>query len=117
MARFPRRARLLKPDDFKATFESGKREQQPLFSAVVAKGHGEQARLGLAVARKAVADAHDRNRIKRHIRESFRLNQHRLPFVDLVILPRTAAAQASAEELRLQLDKLWTRVAERWAKS
>ena len=117
MARFPRRARLLKPDDFKATFESGRREQQPLFTAVVASSQGEQARLGLAVAKKAVAEAHDRNRLKRHIRESFRLNQHRLPCVDLVILPRTAAAQAPAEELRLQLDKLWNRVAERWAKS
>ena len=117
MARFPRRARLLNPDDFKATFEAGKREQQPLFTAVVAQGHGEQARLGLAVAKKAVADAHDRNRIKRHIRESFRLNQHRLPSVDLVILPRTVAAKATADELRLQLDKLWARVAERWARS
>lgn len=117
MARFTRRARLLKPDDFKATFEGGKREQQPLFSAVVAAGHGEQPRLGLAVAKKAVADATDRNRIKRHIRESFRLNQHRLPAVDLVILPRTAAASAPAQELRDQLEKLWTRVAERWAKS
>jgi ribonuclease P protein component len=117
MARFPRRARLLKPDDFKAAFESGKREQMPLFSAVVCSGHGEQVRLGLAVARKAVAEAHDRNRIKRHIRESFRLNQHRLPFVDLVILPRTAAARAPAAELRQQLEKLWTRLAEKWPKS
>lgn len=116
MARFPRRARLLKPDDFKCTFEGGRREQQPLFSAVVAKGQGEQARLGLAVARKAVADSHDRNRIKRHIRESFRLNQHRLPCVDMVILPRTAAASAPAAELRLQLEKLWIRVTEKWPK-
>jgi ribonuclease P protein component len=117
MARFSRRARLLKPSDFKAAFENGKREQMGLFSAVVCDSKSGQARLGLAVARKAVAEAHDRNRIKRHIRENFRLNQHRLPIVDLVILPRTAAGRASAVELREQLEKLWTRLAEKWPKS
>ena len=116
MARFTRRARLLKPDDFKAAFENGKREQLPLFSAVASRGQGEQARLGLAVARKAIPAAHDRNRIKRHIRESFRHNQDRLPLVDVVILPRHAAAQAPASELRLQLDRLWTRLTEKWPK-
>lgn len=116
MARFPRRARLLRPDDFKAAFESGQREQLPLFTAVVRGNQIQQPRLGLAVARKAVPLAVTRNRIKRHVRESFRQNQNRLPNVDLVILPRPAAGKANAAELRHQLERLWTRLAEKWPK-
>lgn len=114
MARFPRRARLLRPGDFKAAFERGQREQLPLFSAVICGNTQAQPRLGLAVAKKAVRHATVRNRIKRNVRESFRLNQHRLPSVDMVILPRAAAATAPAQDLRQQLDKLWKRVTEKW---
>lgn len=117
MARFTRRARLLRPGDFKATFESGQREQLTLFSAVARGNDVQQPRLGLAVARKAVPHATVRNRIKRQIRESFRANQHRLPSLDLVILPRPSAGKAPNHELRLQLDKLWTRLTEKWPKS
>lgn len=116
MARFTRRARLLRPADFKAAFERGQREQLPLFSAVVCDSQQQQPRLGLAVARKAVPHAVTRNRIKRNVRESFRLNQARLPAVDLVILPRAAAGTAAAADLRTQLDKLWSRLIEKWPK-
>lgn len=117
MARFPRRARLLRPGDFKAAFESGKREQLPLFTAIIRGNELQLPRIGLAVARKAIPHATVRNRIKRNVRESFRLNQHRLPAVDMVILPRSAAGKAPPQELRLQLDKLWIRVTEKWPKS
>ncbi|MGH8115191.1 MAG: ribonuclease P protein component [Rhodanobacteraceae bacterium] len=113
-ARFPRRARLLRPDEFKTVFAGGKRESAPLFTVIVLRNELQHARLGLAVARKTIRHAVMRNRVKRHIRESFRQNQHRLPPVDLVFLPRTAAQDAAAATLRQQLQRLWTRIAEQW---
>ena len=59
-------------------------EQAPLklpFSH--AKNNLEHPRLGLTVAKKHLKRAHDRNRIKRLVRESFRLSQHNLPSCDL----------------------------------
>jgi ribonuclease P protein component len=113
MARFTRRARLLKPDEFKFVFENGRREQTPLFTAIAASNTVGQARLGLAIAKKNIAKANDRNRVKRHIRESFRYHQDDLPQVDIVILTRPAAQKETAAGLRLQLERLWTRLVAR----
>jgi ribonuclease P protein component len=43
------------------------------------------ARLGLVIPKKAVRHAVRRNRIRRWARETFRLNQHRLPSCDVVV--------------------------------
>lgn len=111
MARFARRARLLKPDEFKAAFERGRRINESVLAAVVCSNPHDHARLGLAVAKKSVPLATARNRIKRQVRESFRLHQHRLPAVDIVILTRPGILKAGAADLRSALDALWRRIA------
>jgi len=116
--RFPRGARLLKPDEFEKTFEQGRRHPAKFLSAVVANSSAQAgARLGLTVSKKTAARACDRNRLKRHIRESFRRNLQRLPAVDVVISARPGSAKASAAELRANLDHLWTRIAQACAVS
>lgn len=47
-----------------------------------------EARLGLIVAKKNVRLAVKRNRIKRVVRESFRLNQQNLETLDIIFLAR-----------------------------
>lgn len=111
MARFPRRARLLKPDEFSQAFAGGKRHSESGLTAIAAVNQQGQPRLGLAIAKKTVALASDRNRLKRQIRESFRLHQHLLPAVDIVLLSRPGCAQASVLQLRTRLERLWTRIA------
>lgn len=46
------------------------------------------SRIGLTVAKKNVKRAHERNRIKRLTRESFRLRQHELPPMDFVVVAK-----------------------------
>ena len=61
------------------------------------------SRLGLAVPRR-VGSAPVRNRIKRRLREIFRLHRHRLnPPHDVVVHVRPAAAQASFHELESEM--------------
>lgn len=112
MARFARRARMQKPGEFQAAFERGRRFNENLLAAVVTANDLNHPRLGLAVAKKNIPTAVARNRIKRHIRESFRFNQQRLPAADIVILPRAACLKATAPELRENLNRLWTRILE-----
>ena len=115
--RFPRRSRLLNPADFERVFKNGRRETTPLLTAVVATGVIDQARLGLAISKKQAALAVDRNRLKRQIRASFREAQHRLPACDIVIMAKPAARTRPRDEFNADLQKLWTRIAQRWSVS
>jgi len=68
-------------------------------------------RLGMAVATKVAGNSVRRNRLRRIVRESFRLHQHALPPVDIVVSARARAREASAPELRASLEALWQKVA------
>ena len=67
------------------------------------------ARLGLAVPKRQAAKAVERNRIKRVIREWFRINQHQFDMADFVVLLRRPLRRQS--ELRQALDQMLIDVA------
>ncbi len=52
-----------------------------------------------------------RNRIKRVIRESFRLHKDRLDGLDVVVINNPAAAIASNTDIAASLDSHWLRCA------
>lgn len=68
------------------------------------------ARLGIAIAKKIIPKATSRNRLKRIIRESFRLNQRTLPDLDIVIVI-TSRYFYNNQVLLCDLDKQWSRLA------
>ncbi len=105
---FPRTARLLTKADYRQAFSAGRKLSDRYFTLiVVCRGSGAGARLGLAVSRKHVRLAVGRSRLKRLIRESFRIHRPLLPDCDVVVLPRAAAAAASSPTLRASLERLW----------
>jgi ribonuclease P protein component len=114
---FPRSVRLLNAGGFDAVFKRGQRASGQYFSVVFAPGTGSGPRLGLTVSKKTAPRAVDRNRIKRQVRESFRLNQSQLPAVDMVISARPGSANAKRADLRAALEPLWTRIAKACAAS
>ncbi|MFL2555778.1 MAG: ribonuclease P protein component [Gammaproteobacteria bacterium] len=52
----------------------------------VKKNGTDIARLGLAISKKYIKKSVDRNRIKRIVRESFRLQKKNLKGIDVVVL-------------------------------
>jgi len=78
-----------------------------MFTVLCRANEDDEARLGLAIAKKHCRLATDRNRIKRVIRESFRRHKAALAGLDIVVLNRPAAAQTDNEQLFKCLEKHW----------
>jgi ribonuclease P protein component len=104
---FEPRKRLHQPAEFRDVKRRGKKFSDAFFSLSVVANHETHARLGLSIATRTFGTAVARNRIKRLARESFRLNQHSLPPVDVTVSARDAARAANARDLRLSLDEHW----------
>lgn len=98
--RFPREVRLLSAKDFGRVLKSGKQCRRRTLTLSALSNDRGHARLGL-VAGRAVGRAHDRNRLKRVLRETFRLDI--LPLgesVDLVVRISPKGGVTSSQELR-----------------
>jgi len=112
---FPKAARLLRPAEFKSVFADPVRISRNGV-VVLARLNGlGVARLGLAVAKRHVRRAHERNRIKRLARETFRRHAFRACGMDCVVLTRAGVDQVSNDELRAALDFAWQRLLDRCA--
>ncbi len=108
---FPRGVRLLQAADFDSVFRNGRRSADQWFTILFGANGQERARLGLAIAKKRVRLAHERNRLKRLVRESFRQHRSTLPAVDIVVMTKTAAGKATNLELLASLQRHWTQIA------
>jgi ribonuclease P protein component len=69
------------------------------FTVLVSRRDGGPARLGLAISKKQVRRAVDRNRLKRLAREVFRHHRAELAGNDLVVMARSAAVAADSVRL------------------
>lgn len=107
----PRSARLLRPGDFSALRKSSSRLATKFFHCEYRPTEAASARLGMAVSRRVSKLAVVRNRIRRQIRETFRLQRADLPCFDVLIIARSAAAAQDNRVLREELQLLWRRLA------
>jgi len=68
------------------------------------------ARLGLAIAKKSVKKASQRNNIKRIVRESFRRQKNKLFDYDFVVMCRRDAALATKKTLQKSIQGHWEKL-------
>ena len=115
--RFGAELRLRSKPQFDAIYASGRRLDDRFFALRIKPNGTGRPRLGLAVAVKTAGNAVIRNRLRRLVRESFRLAQHDLPAVDVVVAAKFPAVAAPPASLRASLATLWQRVASTCASS
>ena len=106
----PAQKRLRRKSDFDAAYARGRRFGNGFFGVTAFSNDKGWPRLGLAVAVRTAGGGVERNRIRRIIRESFRLHQYELPAVDLIVSARGRARDATGAELRESLSALWKSV-------
>ena len=112
---FPPERRLRRKAEFDATYAEGRRFGDGFFGIVARANAAAGPRLGLAVATKVAGNSVERNRIRRLIRESFRLRQRQLPALDIVVSARARVRGAGNAQLTASLDILWGKVTEQCA--
>ncbi|QIQ20220.1 ribonuclease P protein component [Zophobihabitans entericus] len=107
---FTRELRLLTPSSFTFVFQDPLRSGSPYITLLARFNNLTHPRVGFAIAKKQIKHAHERNRIKRLVREYFRLHQHELPPLDYVVMARTAVLELSNQQIIELLDKLCNRI-------
>ncbi len=108
MSSFKKTQRLLKKTDYDSVFLQAKKIVTSDFVLLFRENHLGYPRLGLALSKKMIAKAHDRNRLKRLIREYFRQNS--LPSVDMVFLARSGVAKQTNSSINARLSKSWEKL-------
>ena len=109
---FARRYRLTKTDEFSSVFGFRKAIRGTwLMLHYQPRPEGmTEPRLGLVVGKKLLKHAVDRNRLKRIVREQFRLRRASLPGVDLVVRlavkPKPLDGKQIADDIVALFDKL-----------
>ncbi|WP_328985706.1 ribonuclease P protein component [Thiorhodovibrio winogradskyi] len=117
---FTRHQRLLKSEELQRVFATGRRSADSCFTVLAAvrddvdSQEEQQHRLGLAISKKAAPRAVDRNRIKRIVRESFRLIniRWRNRSIDFIVMTTRSATQKDNpilfDSLHRHWQKLWS---------
>jgi ribonuclease P protein component len=109
---FSKADRILKRPDFIHLSNFGIKIQNKNFIAAFQKGGIDRVRIGITVSKK-VGNAVARNRLKRLIREFFRLYRQNLDDLDINIIAKKNASQRSSKEIYASLqdilDKIITR--------
>src|SRR3954451_4353303 len=99
---FPKEARLRKRAEFLLVYEQGTRIEGRYLTVFILPNSLGRHRVGITATRKAIGKAHDRNRAKRLLRETFRLSRMELnhvgPKFDWVLNARRAILRGKLEK-------------------
>jgi len=111
---FPKSVRLLKPADYGKVFDNVQlKVPHRNFLILAAPNNLGHARVGLIFSKKNLRHAVQRNRIKRQVRETFRLQQD-LPSLDIIVLGRQGLDKLENPDVRSSLNDIWRRVKKKY---
>ncbi|MGJ8692908.1 MAG: ribonuclease P protein component [Thalassotalea sp.] len=113
---FNRESRLLTPGHFQNVFKNATRFSSKHFTILITPNNDGNNRLGLAIAKKRVKLAVQRNRIKRLVRENFRLNQDKIPNIDMVVMVKSGIDDLDNQEINQQIASIWRKIIQRHKK-
>jgi len=101
---FGKDERVRKRQDYLRIYEQGDRSDSERFTIIMCRNQSGIRRLGMTVSKKA-GNSVQRNRIKRLLREFFRLNKARLPASqDIVIIAKKGILPLSYQDVYRELE-------------
>ncbi len=114
---FPRRARLIKTDEFSSVFNFRKRISGHYLIVYYRYNQITHPRLGLIASKKVASLAVQRNYMRRVLRELFRSQQSKLGNVDIVIRIQKSFGRREYLAIEQEFDTLMARLARAQART
>lgn len=111
--RLPKLAKMIKTDDFSSVFNFRKRINTPYLAMHYQPNAHQRPRLGLVVSKKIAKLAVSRNYMRRVLRELFRLKQHEICHVDLIIRVQKKYNKRDFKQIKQEFDILITKLNQR----
>lgn len=108
--RFPAEHRLLDSSAFQQVFKENSKIRDRYWILLYRENGTFCARLGMAIAKKHIRRAVQRNAIKRQVREAFRQRKQALAGLDIVVLVSPAMSALEREARARSLDRLMEKV-------
>lgn len=113
MLRFTKETKLIKTDEFSSVFNFRKRIATTYLVVHYKPNIINHARLGLVVGKKVAKLAVHRNYMRRVLREFFRIQQHEINHLDLVIRVQKKFDQSNYKEIQQEFISLLSKVNQR----
>ncbi len=105
-AHLKKQDKLLNAADFDRVFDQSVRSSDQYFTVLVRLNDLERPRLCMAISKRRVKLAVARNRLKRLVRENFRLSTQNCS-ADYVVMAGRQGAMGTNRELKQSLEKHW----------
>lgn len=109
MHHFRRTRRLVKKAEFNRVFNKAQKISWGCITLLYKPNLLSHARIGFAISKRFAAKAVLRNKIRRILKESFRVQMH-LPAYDLVVLLNKTCDKQSIDNLQQNIEQLWQKL-------
>ena len=110
MQAFSKQLRLRSSSDFRALLKQRNKVITENFIMVASQNHLPYPRLGIIISRRCSKRAVIRNKLKRMIREHFRVHQDSWLGFDMVIIGRQKVCEKTIPEIWVCLERMFAKV-------
>lgn len=109
--RLGKELKLRTPSSFQKVYKNAQKFRFQGLSLLVCRNELPYSRIGIVIPKKQIPRAVDRNRIRRIVREYFRVKQHELAICfDFIFVVYSALSDFSNLEIIKCLEVLWTKL-------